>query len=90
MNANLTAQTVSKEFNDWQELEEYLIVYKDKKQMHRLDISLQTAQTFWQYIFDMDTNSVLQVVYALKDIEHKVDEIWEKYLDALPGDSDDW
>lgn len=86
MKAILNTSGVPQEFGKWQDLEEYLIAYENKNQMHRLNISLHTAQTFWQYILDLDTNSALQIVYMLKDIGHKVDKIWERYLDALPGD----
>ena len=86
MKATLYTNEIQQEFEKWEQLEKYLIAYEDKKQMHRLNISVHTAQTFWQYILDLDTNSALQVVYMLKDIGHKVDKIWERYLDALPGD----
>ncbi len=86
MNANLTTHGKIQEFTKWQDLIEYLSAYEDKKQAHTLNISVHTAQTFWQYTLDLDTNSALQVVYMLKDIEYKVDKIWERYLDALSGD----
>ncbi len=90
MNATLTTNTVFQEFKTWQYLEEHLIAYPDRKQMHRLEISIYPEQTtarypeqrFWQYILDLDTNAALQIVYLLKEIEQKVNKIHEKYTKA--------
>ena len=86
MKAILTNNTESREFTSWKDLEEYLIIHPKRKQIHKLIISLYVAQKCWQYTLDLDVDSTLQVVHMLKNMEHRIDEIWQKYLDALPGD----
>jgi hypothetical protein len=86
MNATIKNTTGDYKFIEWSELIEFLNSCKDKNIPQQLLISIHTAQTFWQYSLDSDIKSMLQVVHVLKDINYKVDRIWDNYLDALPGD----
>lgn len=86
MNATITNTKGSHKFTEWPDLIEFLNSFENKNMPQNFMISIHTAQTFWQYGFDLDVKSILQFVYVLKDINYKVDKIWDRYLDALPGD----
>jgi hypothetical protein len=90
MNATLTTNNESQEFTEWKELIDFLTKHPDKNQIHTLNIAVHAAQTFFQYRFDMNAQSILQILHVLKDIEYKVKKIWDKYTDALPGDGEEW
>lgn len=86
MNATITNTRGNHKFTEWSDLIEFLSSCEDKNTQQNLMISIHTAQTFWQYNLDSESKSILQFVIVLKDINYKVDKIWDRYLDALLGD----
>lgn len=77
-------------FSTWETLEEFLLKdsIKNHEEIVKLSIEMCVGGQVWEYSFEMRPSELLQTVFALKDIEERVERLYEKYPEALRGDDE--